>query len=170
MFLLWLRQLPRCGDQTPASVPPPPEVRSSVTSPGYTPVFPPSSFVVPSFVWFLIFFPSVRYSCMLSAGVLHVLLCLKVYSWYIHGKRFTPCPPTSLPFCLSWSSPYILIGVFLLLFLIPSYMSHLDVLKINLLSAVSFAIIFSILWVVFSFCLWFLYVYISFCLWLCKSF
>ena len=45
MFLLWLRQLPGCGDQTPPSVPPPAEGRSSPTD---TPVFPlvPSSYQV----------------------------------------------------------------------------------------------------------------------------
>ena len=42
-------------------------------------------------------FPLVRYSCPLSAGVLHALLCLKVYSWCICGERCTPCPPTPLP-------------------------------------------------------------------------
>ena len=34
-------------------------------------------------------FPLVRYSCLLSAGVLHGLLCLKVYSWCICGERCT---------------------------------------------------------------------------------
>ena len=53
MFLLRLRQLPRCGDWTPASVPPLSKGRSSPTN---TPVFPPGSFVLPSFVWFYIFF------------------------------------------------------------------------------------------------------------------
>ena len=53
MFLLWLRQLPWCGDRTPASVLPPTEGRSS---PSNTPVFPPSSFILPSFVWVYIFF------------------------------------------------------------------------------------------------------------------
>ena len=38
-------------------------------------------------------FPLVRYSCLLSAGVLHALLCLKVYFWCIHGERCTPHPP-----------------------------------------------------------------------------
>ena len=55
MFFLWLRQLPRCGDQTPASVPLPTEGRSSPTN---TPVFSPSSFILPSFAWFYIFFSS----------------------------------------------------------------------------------------------------------------
>ena len=44
-------------------------------------------------------FPLVRYSCPLSAGVLHALLCLKVYSWWIHGERCTPHPPTPLLSC-----------------------------------------------------------------------
>ena len=44
-------------------------------------------------------FPLVRYSCALSTGVLHALLCLKVYSWCIHGERCTSHPPTPLPFC-----------------------------------------------------------------------
>ena len=43
----------RCGDQTPASVPPPSEGRAS---PPNTPISPPSSFVLPSFVWVSIFF------------------------------------------------------------------------------------------------------------------
>ena len=38
----------------------------------------------------------VRYSCPLSAGILHIL-CVKVYSWHIRGERCTPCPPTSPP-------------------------------------------------------------------------
>ena len=41
-----IRQLPGCGDQTPASVPPPTKGRSSPTN---TLIFSPSSFVLPSF-------------------------------------------------------------------------------------------------------------------------
>ena len=44
-------------------------------------------------------FPLVTYSCPLSAGVLHALLCLKVYSWCICGERCTPCSPTPPPSC-----------------------------------------------------------------------
>ena len=55
MFLLWLRRLPPCGDHTPASVPAQAEGRCSPTS---TPGFPTSSFVLSSFVWFYIFFPT----------------------------------------------------------------------------------------------------------------
>ena len=108
MFLLWLRQLPQCGDWTPTSVPPLAEGRSSPTD---TPVFPPSSFVLPSSVWFIYSFPLVRCSFLLSAGVLYALLCLKVYSWCIHGKRCTPCPLTPLPSCspAQFQSPFSLI-------------------------------------------------------------
>ena len=59
--------------------------------------------VVPSSYWVLCgsiySFPLVRYSCLLSAGVLHALLCLKVYSWCIRGERCSPHPPTPLPSC-----------------------------------------------------------------------
>ena len=41
----------------------------------------------------------VRFSCPPSAGVLHALLCLKVYSWCIRGERCTPYPPTPSPSC-----------------------------------------------------------------------
>ena len=74
MFLLWLRQLPWCGHQTPASVSPPAKGRSS---PINTPVSP----LVLSSYWVLrgpiYSFPLVRYSCPLSAGVLYALLCLR---------------------------------------------------------------------------------------------
>ena len=43
--------------------------------------------------------PLVRYSCPRSAGVLHALLCLKVYPWCIRGERCTPDPPTPPPSC-----------------------------------------------------------------------
>ena len=46
-------------------------------------------------------FPLAKYSCPLSAGVLHALLRLKVYSWCICGERCTPCPPTPPPSCSS---------------------------------------------------------------------
>ena len=91
-----LRQLPQCGNQTPASVTPPTVGRSSPT---HTPVFPlfPSSYRIlcGSIYSFLL----VRYSCLCSAGVLQALLCLKVYYWYIHGERCTPCSPTPPPSC-----------------------------------------------------------------------
>ena len=53
MFLLWLRQLPQCGDQTSASVPPPAKGRSHPTN---TTVLSPSSSILPSLAWFYIFF------------------------------------------------------------------------------------------------------------------
>ena len=86
MFLFWPRQLPHSGDQTPASVPPTTEGRSTPTN---TPVFPPSSLILQSFARFYIFF---------SAGqVLLSTLCLKVCSWCISGERCTPYPPTLPP-------------------------------------------------------------------------
>ena len=43
-------------------------------------------------------FPLVKYSCLLSVGVLHVLLCLKVYSWCIHGERSTSAYSSAILF------------------------------------------------------------------------
>ena len=51
--VLWLRQLPPCGDRNAASVPPPAEGRSSRTN---SPVLPPSSFLLQSFAWVYVFF------------------------------------------------------------------------------------------------------------------
>ena len=66
--------------------------------------------LVPSSYWVLhgsvFFFPLVRSSCPLSAGVLHALLCLKVYSWCIHGERCTPRPPTPAPSCSSFNHSF----------------------------------------------------------------
>ena len=95
MFFLWLRQLPLMWWSDPCSVPPPTEGRSSHTN---TPTFPPSS-SYQLLCGSIYSFPLVSYSCPLSAGVLHALLCLKVYSWCIRGERCTPCPPTPLPSC-----------------------------------------------------------------------
>ena len=59
--------------------------------------------LVPLSYWVLrdsmYYFPLVRYSCLLSAGVLHALLCLKVCSWCICGERCTQRPPTPPPSC-----------------------------------------------------------------------
>ena len=62
----------------------------------FSPLVPSSYQVLPGSVYS---FPLVRYSCLLLAGVLHGLLCLKVYSWCIRGERCTPRPPTPLPSC-----------------------------------------------------------------------
>ena len=66
--------------------------------------------LVPSSYWVLhgsvYSFPLVRYSCLLSAGVLHAPLCLKLYSWCICGETCTPRPPTHLPSC-SFPSNFI---------------------------------------------------------------
>ena len=93
MFLLWLRQLPRCGYQTPASVPLPAEGRFSPTN------FPVSPLVASSYQVFggsIYSFPLVRYSCP--------EFCMHFYVWRcipecIHGERRTPRPPTPPPSC-----------------------------------------------------------------------
>ena len=59
-------------------------------------------------------FPMINYSCSLSAGVLHALLCLKMYSWCIRVERCTPCPPTPLPSCSLLIPILILFPSFLL--------------------------------------------------------
>ena len=100
MFLLWLRQLPRSGDRTPASVPPPSEGRSNKRS-CFFPLVPSPYRVLHGSIYS---FPMVRSSCPLSAGVLHALLCLKVCSWCIRGEWCTPCPPTPPPDCSLFSS------------------------------------------------------------------
>ena len=95
MFLLWLRQLSQCGDQTSASVPPPAKGRSHPTN---TTVLSPSSSILPSLCGSIYSFLLVRNSCPLSAGVLHALLGLMVYSWGEERETCTPClstPPLS---------------------------------------------------------------------------
>ena len=79
--------MPRCGDWTPASVPPPAKDMSSHTN---TPVFPPSSFILLSFSWFYIFFSSGQVllstlswcsACTsVSEGVLLMYLWREMYS------------------------------------------------------------------------------------------
>ena len=53
----------------------------------------------------------IRYSCLLSANVLHALLCFKVYSWCISGDKYISHPPAPLP---SFSShPYLYTYVYM---------------------------------------------------------
>ena len=75
---------------------PPAKGRSSPTNAPFFPPVPSSYQVLRGSIYS---FPPVRYSCLLSAGVLHALLCLKVFSWCIHGERCTPHPPTPPPSC-----------------------------------------------------------------------
>ena len=93
--VLWPKQLPRGGDRTPASVPPPAEGRSSPNTPD-SPLVPSACRVLCGSIYS---FSVVRYSCPLSAGVLNALLCLKVYSWCTRRERCPPRPPTPLPSC-----------------------------------------------------------------------
>ena len=101
MFLLWLRQLPQWRNRIPASVPQLVEGRSSPTN---TPVFPLCYQVLCGSIYSFLL---VRYSCPLSAGALHALLCLKGYSWCIHGERCIPRSPTPPPSCSSYVLHFI---------------------------------------------------------------
>ena len=89
---------PNVAIWTSASVPPPTKGRSS---PNNSPLFLllPSSYR--PLHGSIYSFPLVRYSWLLSAGILQALLCLKVYSRCIHGERCTPHPPTPQPSVLS---------------------------------------------------------------------
>ena len=108
MFLLWLRQLPHCGDRTPASVPHTLRAGLALLTLLFFPLVPSSYWVLSGSIYS---FPLVRYACPLPAGVLHALLCLKAYSWCIWGERSTPHLPTppsscSLLFCYTLFSKY----------------------------------------------------------------
>ena len=74
----------------------------------FSPLIPSSYWVLHGSIYS---FPLVRYSCLLSAGVLHALLYLKVYSWCICGERYNPRPPTPPPssvlFFLSFIVPIL---------------------------------------------------------------
>ena len=88
----------RCGDQTPASVPPPAEGRSSPTN---TPVFLPISFVLSSFAWFYIFFStgqvflSTLSRCSACTSVSESVVLM--YPW----REMYSCPLILLPSCYS---------------------------------------------------------------------
>ena len=83
--------------------------------------------LVPSPYWVLCgsiySFPLVRYSFLLLAGVLHALLCLKMYSWCICGERCTPCPPPPHHLVLS--------SILCLLFFYVELHEFLHILDIN---------------------------------------
>ena len=96
MLLLWLRQLPWCGDVTSVSVLPPTEGRSSPTN---TPVFPPSSFILPSFAWFYTFFSAGQVVLSTLSWCSGCTSASEVYSWCILGDRCTPRSPTPPPSC-----------------------------------------------------------------------
>ena len=96
MFLLWLRQLPRYGARIPASVPPPSRGGPALRTLLFLPLVTLSYRILHGSIYS---FPLLRYSCLFLTGILHALLCLKVYSWCICGERCTPCPPTPLPSC-----------------------------------------------------------------------
>ena len=90
----WLRPLPQCGDW-PLLQFSWRQVQSYWHS-CFSPLVPSSYGVLHGSIYS---FPLVKYSCLLSAGVLHTLLYLKVYSWCISGERCIPRPPTPPPAC-----------------------------------------------------------------------
>ena len=110
MFLLWLRQMPQCGDGTPALVPPSLRAGPVLLTLLLFPLVPSSYQDLHGSIYY---FPLVRYSCPLSTGVPRELLCLKVYSWCIHGERCTPCPPAPLPSCSLLPHPLMFKGLHL---------------------------------------------------------
>ena len=95
-----------------------PEPAEGMSSPPNTPVSPPTSSSYRVLRGFIYSFPLVRYSCLLLAGVLHALLCLKVYSWCIHGERCFSRPPTPLPSCSPTLSCSFLFQLIFVCFLI----------------------------------------------------
>ena len=78
------KQLPWCGNLTSASVPPLPGTHLVLLTLFFF-IILPLSYLHCSIYSFLV----VRYSCLLSAGVVQDILCLEVYSWYTHGERCT---------------------------------------------------------------------------------
>ena len=102
MLLLWLRQLPWCGDWTPASGALPAEGRSMPTN---TPVFPPSSFVLPSLAWFYVFFSAgqVLLSALIwcsvctsvSEGVFLMYPWRQMYSMATYSSAILFSPPNT---------------------------------------------------------------------------
>ena len=135
MFLLWLGQLSHCGDWTPASVPPPTKGRSSPTN---TPIFPPSSFILPSFAWFYIFFSAGQ---VLLSALSWCSACTSVFEGVFLIYPWREMYSTYSSPILSSASAHFLIGLFV--FLVLSGINCLCILEINSLSVVSFAIIFS---------------------------
>ena len=104
MFLLWLRQLPQCGIGPLLQFPYPLRAGPVLLTLLFLPLVPSSYRVSHDSIYS---FPLVRYSCLLSAGILHALLSLKVCSWCIHGERCTSSPPAPPPpwnfvHCDSW--------------------------------------------------------------------
>ena len=103
MLLLWLRQLPWCGDWTPASVPPPAKGRSSPSNTSVFPLVPSSYRVLRGSIYS---FPVIRYSCPLSSGVFLMFLWREMYSMSTYSSTIllTPmyvCFRKYFPFLLS---------------------------------------------------------------------
>ena len=107
--------------QTPASVPPPAEGNISPTNTPVLPLVPLSYRVLHGSIYS---FPLVKYSCLFSAGVLHALLCLKVFLMYPWRTMFSMAAYSSTilfyPYFdfLQFYRLFIFYFIFFLLFLV----------------------------------------------------
>ena len=87
---------PDVGIRPLLQFPHPPRAGPVLLTLAFFPLVPSSYRILHGYIYSI---PLVRYSCPLSAGVVHAILCLKVYSWYICGERCTPHPRTPSPSC-----------------------------------------------------------------------
>ena len=113
-FTLSLKCVSSDSDSCPAvgiwplpQFPHPPRAGPALLTLLLSPLVPSSYRVLHASVYSL---PLVRFSCLLLAGVLHVLLCLKANSWCIHGERYStstysPAILFSLLYLLTITSP-----------------------------------------------------------------
>ena len=85
MFLLWLN-CPNVGTGPLLQFPHLLRAGSVLLTLLFSPLVPSSYGVLHGSIYSV---PLVRYSCLLSAGVLHAVRRLKVYSWRIHRERRT---------------------------------------------------------------------------------
>ena len=87
---------PNVGIRPLLQFPHPPKEGPVLLTPLFFPLVPSSYRVLRGSIFS---FPLVRYSSLLSAGVPHAFVCVKVYSWCICGERCTPRSPTPPPSC-----------------------------------------------------------------------
>ena len=84
MFLFWLRQLLQCRDPTPPSVLQSSEVRSSSSNAPVLPLVHSSYRVLLGSMYS---FPLIRYSCLLSTGVLHACTSVSECTFLMYPWR-----------------------------------------------------------------------------------
>ena len=96
MFLLWLNSCPDVEMGLLFQFPHPPRAGPVLLILLFS---PPSSFVLPSFAWFYIFFSIGQVLLSIFSWYCAWLLCLKVYLWCTHGGRCIPHLLSPPPFC-----------------------------------------------------------------------